>query len=394
VVIISNEPKDYGWKIVAALFVILAFSSGLSFYSHTVFIDAFVTERGFDLAIASGAVSLFFLVSGISGLYIATLLERYDVRIIMGAGAVLASTSLALLGKVDSIVGLYALYVMFGMGYSAAGLLPATTLIARWFTTNRAKAMSISSTGLSIGGVLLTPAVAALIEQYGLTVAAPWMGALCFLGMFPICILVLRSHPAPQTDQDKVAPEHDTYRDPYFWSLCLSYLFVMLAQVGGITHQYGLVSEHLSGKEAALAIGVLPLCSIVGRLLGGVIVDRVSTYRFTLFMMVLQVFALLLMAYADSVINLIVGLAVFGITVGNLLMLQPLLIAEAYPISLYSHIYSRANFLSNLGLASGPALMGFMHTINNSYHYPYLIAAMSAFVACFIFNLIKSKIVS
>ena len=316
------------------------------------------------------------------------------MRFIMGAGIILASTSLALLGEVDSIISLYALYVMFGMGFSAAGLLPATTLIARWFATNRAKAMSISSTGLSIGGVVLTPAVAAIIEQYGLTVAAPWMGALCFFGMFPICMLVLRSHPAPQTDQQKIAPAHDTYRDPYFWSLCISYLFVMLAQVGGITHQYGLVSEQLSGKEAAFAIGVLPLCSIVGRLVGGVIVDRVSTYRFTLFMMVLQVVALLLMAYADSVISLIVGLGVFGITVGNLLMLQPLLIAEAYPISLYAHIYSRANFLTNLGLASGPALMGFMHTIENSYHYPYLVAAMSAFIACFIFNMTKPKTMS
>lgn len=383
--------NDYGWKIVAALFVILAFSSGLSFYSHTVFISALVLERGFDLTIASGAVSLFFLVSGISGLYIATLLERYDVRVIMGVGIVIASISLALLGEVDSIVSLYVLYGVFGVGFSAAGLLPATTLVARWFPTNRARAMSISSTGLSIGGVLLTPPVAALTAQYGLTVTAPWMGALCFLGMFPICMLVLRSHPAGATAQDKVAPKHDTYRDPYFWSLCISYLFVMLAQVGGIAHQYGLVSEQLSGRDAAFAIGVLPLCSIVGRLAGGVIVEYCSTYRFTLSMMVLQVVALLLMAYADSVISLVVGLAIFGITVGNLLMLQPLLIADAYPISLYGHIYSRANFLSNLGLAGGPALMGFVHAIDNSYHFPYLVAAMSAFIACFIFNMIKPK---
>ncbi len=329
------------------------------------------------------------------------MLERLDVRLVMGSGTVLAAISLSLIGRVDSIVELYLVYIAFGIGFSASGLLPATTLIARWFDNNRAKALSIASTGLSLGGVLLTPPCAALIEIHGLRATSPWMGAAYLVGVLPVCVLVLRSFPSDiGVDVAHSAGAagtlgntlSDALRQPYFWSLAIAYLFVMLAQVGGIAHQYGLVNERMEAGDAAYAIGVLPLFSIVGRLAGGMIIDTVSTWRFTLLMMVLQGFAMATMALASSVPILLVALAVFGVTVGNLLMLQPLLIAESFGIEHYSRIYSWANLLSMLGLASGPALMGFVYTIGASYQYPYLLAAGSGFLACFVFNLVAPRI--
>jgi len=50
----------YGWKIVAALFVMLSFSSGLGFYAHTIYLQALSQQAGFSITLASGAVSLFF----------------------------------------------------------------------------------------------------------------------------------------------------------------------------------------------------------------------------------------------------------------------------------------------------------------------------------------------
>ena len=186
----------YGWKIVAALFLILVFTSGLGFYNHSVILTALSNDAGFPLELVSGAVSVFFLVSGISGLVIGSLLEKYDVRLIIASGSVLASVSLGAMGYVSEIWQLYLLYAVFGIGFSASGLLPATTLIARWFHKNRAKALSVASTGLSVGGVIITPFSAALVDSQGIAVASPWLGALYFVGVFPACIFVLRSAPA------------------------------------------------------------------------------------------------------------------------------------------------------------------------------------------------------
>ena len=76
----------YGWRLVAGLFVILAFSSGLGFYNHAVFIQALADSDRYSITAASSAVSVFFLVSGVAGLGIAPLLDRYDVRLIVVSG--------------------------------------------------------------------------------------------------------------------------------------------------------------------------------------------------------------------------------------------------------------------------------------------------------------------
>ena len=53
-------PIFYGWKIVIALFMVLAFSSGLGFYNHAILIQALTTESHFSVEVASFAVSIFF----------------------------------------------------------------------------------------------------------------------------------------------------------------------------------------------------------------------------------------------------------------------------------------------------------------------------------------------
>ena len=61
----------YGWKIVAAILTLLTFTSGLSFYNHAIYLNALATQPAFNVSTASAAVSIFFLSSGIAGLWVA-----------------------------------------------------------------------------------------------------------------------------------------------------------------------------------------------------------------------------------------------------------------------------------------------------------------------------------
>jgi len=329
---------------------------------------------------------------------IAPLLDKYDVRIVIIPGALVAALSLWLIGSVQSTVQLFAVYSIFGIGFAASGLLPATTLIARWFEFNRAKALSVASTGLSLGGVILTPLCAFMIESNGLAETAPWLAVMYLCGIVPVALL-LRSKPSdlglmpdgrsPTTD---MGPEQstrlaDALKHPFFWLLSSAYLFVMLAQVGGIAHQYGLLSERITPEQSRYVIAILPLFSILGRLAGGWILDKVETMRFTLGMMCLQGFSLVLISAANELWMLVLALAVFGITVGNLLMLQPLIIAEVYGLKDYSRIYSLSNLLTMFGVAAGPAMLGMLFVRTGNYDLPYLVIAGMGFVACFIFAL-------
>ena len=414
----SNSPLFYGWKIVFAILAQLTITSGLSFYNHAIYLTALAANPSFDVQTASFAVSLFFLSGGITGLWVAKWVQDYDPRICISAGAVISCFALSSLAFVQEIWQLYLAFMLFGVGFSASSLIPATTLVTRWFHRKRAMALSIASTGLSLGGVILTPLCVLLVKSMGFEFAAPLMGLLYIVGVIPVTWIWLRASPQsmgllpdgeePPANSVTVSTEQDSddsnpsavskelaldgmtfkqARDTrFFWGISIGYIFLMMAQVGGIAHQYGLARELLSESQTAMAVAILPIASIVGRLIGGWLIDRMSIRLFAIGLMILQAVSLILLASGVNVLTLCLGLAMFGASVGNLLMLQPLLIAEAFGIREYARIFAVANLMSSWGTAAGPAVLGLAFAANaNLYSLPYWIAASAAGVGLILF---------
>ena len=114
----------------------------------------------------------------------------------MGRLAVIASAAMFGVRWVEALWQLYAFHILFGAGYAACALLPCTTLVARWFNEKRSIALSYASTGLSVGGILLTPLSAKLIDIGGIGWAAQWLALIFFIGIVPVSLLVFRPSPA------------------------------------------------------------------------------------------------------------------------------------------------------------------------------------------------------
>lgn len=402
----------YGWVIVGALLVILTFATGLSFYNHAVVLNALSKQSAFTVETASLAVSVFFLSGGLNGLLVAKLLEKFDPRVCITLGATCSGVSLTALGFIDQTWQLFVVYIIFGMGFSGSALIPATTIVTRWFRHKRALALSIASTGLSLGGVIITPLSATLIGKMGLSYSAPILGAAYVLGIIPLAWLLLRPSPesmgiapykAPGLKDDEVSQEtnvseqqnlnndviqeldgvtfKEAWRQRYFWCLCLAYVFLMMAQVGAITHQYGLARVFLSEAQTAFAVAIVPIASIIGRLIGGWIIDRVSIRGFAISMMFVQVVSLMVLSAGQGVIALFLGLALFGTSVGNILMLQPLLIADAFGVKEYAKIFSMSNLMSSWGTAAGPWIVGAVYNAaQHNYGIAYSAIAIAAFL--------------
>ena len=413
---VDSSPIYYGWKIVAAILVLLTFSSGLSFYNHAIYLNVLAARPVFTVQSVSVAVSIFFFSGGISGLGVARWVQDFDPRWCICTGAILSFIALTVLAYVNSVWQLYLVYAVFGMGFSASSLIPATTLVTRWFRKRRAMALSIASTGLSLGGVILTPLSVLMVESLTFETAAPLMGVLYLIGVIPVALIWLRPDPTAMglsIDGERAGPIIQisgaaenlgssvdkkvdvslnglTFKQArsgrFFWGVASGYIFLMMAQVGGIAHQFGLAREQLTESQTAIAIAILPVASIVGRLIGGWIVDQMSIRAFAIFMMVLQGLSLSLLATGVNAVTLCLGLGLFGVTVGNLLMLQPLLIAEAFGVRDYARIFSVANLLSSWGTAAGPAVLGFVYAMNqNLYSLPYTVAAMAAALGLLLF---------
>ena len=105
---------------------------------------------------------------------------------------------------------------------------------------------------------------------------------------------------------------------------------------------------------------------------------------FTLLNVAGQSLGMAAIAYADSEVTALAGAAVFGLTVGNLLMLQPLIVVQAFGVGRYPRLYAVAHAATTLGVAGGPLAMGLLHDAFD-YRVAFLAAALTSGVAFFVF---------
>jgi MFS family permease len=384
----------YGWYVVGAVLVITTAISGFFFYNLSILLAAFVAERGFPVGLASSATATFFIAAGIGGLAAGRLVDRFDVRFFVIGGTLLGTLALASVGTLSATWQLYAFHVVLGAGHGIAGLVPVTTVMARWFNVYRSLAFSIGTTGLSLGGILVAPLLALAVTQHGLEATAPWMALALFLGVVPVTLLVLR--PSPQAmglapdglagaEASAARPQpsvssYDALRSGYFYAVSASYLFLLGAQVGGIAHLYRLALTRDGAETAALALALMAVTSTIGRLIGGALLIKVQARAFALAMMAMQAVGLLLLAGAEGRLAIVSSVAVFGLTMGNSLMLHPLLLVERFGAREIGRIYSMSQVLTMGGLAAGPALVGLVYEASGGYAVPFLAIAAATLV--------------
>ncbi len=440
----------YGWILVGAVFFILAITSGLGFYNASVILSAATGELGASVGAVSGATGLFFAISGLTGFIFAKKMNSVDLRWFFALGGLVGAIALVGLQWVDSIIELYIFFAVFGVGFSLAGLVPGTTLVTRWFDRRRAVALSVASTGLSFGGIAVTPMASWLIRDRGLAGASPYMAAIWIIGIIPVAFLLIRSFPAekglrpdggrldepatsatgkPARDLESttsgepriepsesvgldaiaapVAPAQpvalevpsgvSTGRGPdanslagldfasarssrFFVALCFAYAVIFFGQVGAIAQLYNMVVERTgSDSTATYAVSALAFSSVAARLVGGAMVNRLSTQFFTAALAVAQAAALVALAFAPSTGLLILSSVLFGISIGNLLMLQPLLLAEAFGVRNYGQIYGFNQLFGTLGVAGGPLGLGLLRD-GFDYRVAFLVAACASLI--------------
>lgn len=384
----------YGWYIVGAVFLTQTVGCGLIFYNLSILLKAFVAEGTFSVGITSAATAVFFISSGFAGLGVGWLLDRFDPRFVMTGGAIIAAVALAAIGHVTQPWQLYAFYVCFGIGNAALVVIPGMTIVARWFTRQRSKAIAYASTGLSFGGIVFSPLSASLVQSLGLASAGPWLGLMLMAGILPIAWIFLRPSPqsigeAPDGDPPRLRADgsleppdgvsfSDAIRSRFFIFCTLAYVFSMMAQVGTLAHQFRLVSLRADDHIAALAISTMAASSIAGRLIGGWLLQRISPRAYLMGIFCIQGAAFFSFAFAHAHWQLFGVSSLFGLTVGNLQMMQPLLMAEAFGLKAYARILSLAQMITTCANAAGPALLGFLYeTTVGGYQTAFLVISMA-----------------
>ena len=123
---------SYGWIIVIASLTLLIGSFGTQL-CFGIFLRPLSEEFGWTRAATSGAMSVVMGISGLIGIIMGRLTDKYKVRIIIFIGVLIGGLSYLLLSNMNS---LWQLYLYFGLGAGicvGSTYTPVNATISKWF---------------------------------------------------------------------------------------------------------------------------------------------------------------------------------------------------------------------------------------------------------------------
>ena len=107
----GGERIFYGWWIVVVSVVVNMLHVGVAFYSFGRFLPALTQEFGTSTALIAGAGSCYMLLAGLVSPLIGRMTDRYGPKVVIVAGAAIASAAFMLLSLATAVWHLYVLYL-------------------------------------------------------------------------------------------------------------------------------------------------------------------------------------------------------------------------------------------------------------------------------------------
>jgi MFS family permease len=213
----------YGWVNLAVMFF---FNIALMpmMMAFTYFLPFWREEFGWSRALASGAQSLSTILMGLAAPLVGLFIMKRGTKQAFVAGNLLSVAGLVLLAFQNHIWQLYlGIGVLLGLGVSIGGMLAMMTLLNNWFVVKRPAALSISMASIGFSGILVNPAMMALINAVGwrntyLILAA---NALVFCVIVPALLIKNKPEDLDQVPDGPVSakPETAWFGRPHYKNL-------------------------------------------------------------------------------------------------------------------------------------------------------------------------------
>jgi MFS family permease len=136
-----------------------------------------------------------------------------------------------------------------------------------------------------------------------------------------------------------------------------------------------------SRSEAAFALSFTALGSIIARLIVGTFADAIDKRLLTVVLFVVQASAILLIIHIDNIAMTWALTLVFGFTIGNVYMMQSLMVGEIFGIVSFGTVFGLVSFAGQVGSGGGPFFVGILEDATGGYTIPFTVTAAITYAA-------------
>ncbi|ARU03821.1 hypothetical protein CCO03_03205 [Comamonas serinivorans] len=373
----SRPPTFYGWWIVLACMTFATVCWSLGTFGMSVYVFALSETDGgaarFPVATVSTAVTLAYLVSAALMVGVGSVSARHGTRPVVAFGAGVLALAMCALPQCRVAWQLYGAFALLGVAMSCLSTVAIGTTLAPWFDVYQGRAVSTAMLGASIGGMVGTPLLMAGIRHLGFAHTA-WLAAgLALLVIVPLAVFVMRRQPQDLgLHPDGLPPRAggagaanapvwtrgSALRTRQFQTQVFAFGVALMVQVGFLSHHVPIALPWLGSAGAAAAVTAAAVAAFIGRLLLARYADQVDVRKTAAGVLAFGCVSLVGMALFPSPVALMVFSISYGLTVGNITTLPPIITRREFGSASFGVVFGTASMLTAVLMALGPSLFG------------------------------------
>ena len=363
-----------GWRVVFACFLSAVFAWGFGFYAHGIYLVELQKAHGWSTGLISSVITGHYVLGALLLPRIADAIGRFGPRAVFLCGLAVTGGALLLLPSVTAPWQLVVLYALMAPGWNATSVAPIAATIGQWFDRKRGLALNLALSGATVAGLVVAPALAGGHSR-GWALPRPsdcwWRSAWCWRrGRWRCSCGAGRCRSGRRRlRQSRLEP----LRHWHFWSISAPFAFVLMSQVGFLTHLVPLIAGRAAAGAAVdpgLAVAVNAVMALVGRVVLGFVIDRLDPRRASALCFLVQVAAIAVLARAEAPLVVYGACAVYGFSVGNNITLSPLIVQREYAAQQFPAIVALSTAVVQILYAFGPGLLGILRDAFGGYGVP------------------------
>jgi predicted MFS family arabinose efflux permease len=359
----ESFPSYSGWKVVLAAFVgvMVSFAAMVPF-TFSLFLTPLQDAFGWKREAISRAFAITALTVAACSPTIGSLLDRLPPRRIILPSIVIFACGMASLSLLRGHISqFYGTYLLLGIVGNGTAQLAYSRAVLTWFDRRRGFALAIVLAGSGTGSIVLPLIAQYVITTHGWRASYATLGVCALVG-FPLIALLVRNKPLAQSSPvhtQQASGVAAALRSRNFWLIAVPVMLSALSLNAAIAHLAALLTgRSISPSSAAIALSMLGISGIIGRLITGHLLDRLFAPFVSLVVLLVAAVGIVVIAYATTPAAGILGAFLIGFGSGSEADVVPYLIAKYLGRGRFSTLYGLSWTAYAIGGAIGPVLMG------------------------------------
>ena len=376
------------WLVLGPVFLATALSTGSAGYAFGLFIGPLEEDFGWSRTQISASLSLM-AVGSLTAPVIGRLMDRHGARPVMVISLSLMAASYLLRPLMTELWHWYALGLLQFVSVSGASQLPAGRLVGIWFQRARGRAMGLTMMGNNFGGLTIPPLMALILAT------ATWQHAYVTIGILMLAVtglaLIAVREPVIGGGSRQGADRRgggngvvlsgwtvrQALHSKAFYAIATALLLGTFNYSVVLPHVFAhLNNEGLSVTTASLALSVLAIFGMLGKLLFGYLAERVTARYALMVAFAGQALWLMVLLNPSPLLVAWTSVSLYGLCMGAFGALSALIVQETFGLRHFGSIMGFVSLAAVMSYATGPLLAGISFDLTGSYRVAFVAVAV------------------